>query len=71
MIRRTIGTVRLIHHGGNPVKEWTVKRSGDDDTSHLVELFNLAVNLCDKEISDGGTLCAFDEKGNKILEARG
>ena len=64
-----IGNVILIEHDGRPTV-WPVKRSGDDDMAHLLEIFETAKNMCFSELSLGGTLKLMDADNNLIKECR-
>ena len=70
MVRRPkVGSVVLIKHDGTPT-EWTVKRTGNDDGTHLREIFELAKTLCELELKEGGTLKLLDANSVLIEEHR-
>jgi len=68
--RPTVGTVILIKHDGTPTV-WPVKRTGSDDRAHLIEIFETAINMCQYELAQGGTLKLMDSDNNLIKEQRG
>ena len=68
--RPVIGNVILIEHDGRPTV-WPVKRSGDDDMTHLLEIFETAKSMCFSELRLGGTLKLMDVDNNIIKECRG
>jgi hypothetical protein len=70
MKRPVVGSVVLIKHSGEPQK-WTVKRTGDDDNAHLLEIFKTAVMMCKVELNEGGTLLLLDVNGDLIKDHRG
>ncbi len=69
-VRKTIGTVILVEHSGRPTV-WPVKRSGQDDRAHLLEIFETAKSMCRTEVAEGGTLKLMDAENNLIDEWRG
>lgn len=68
--RPTVGSVILITHEGKPTV-WPVKRTGDDDMAHLLEIFETAKAMCRGELLEGGTLKLMDVDNNLIKEQRG
>ena len=70
MKRPKVGEVILITHEGKPTV-WPVKRAGDDDMAHLLEIFETAINMCQYELAQGGTLKLLDVDNNLIKEHRG
>ena len=70
MSRPQVGSVILVTHSGEPTV-WSVKRTGEDDRSHLLEIFETAVMMCQLELLEGGTLRLLDADNNVIKEQRG
>ncbi len=70
MGRPVIGEVVLLEHGGKVQRRWTVRRSGEDDTTQLLALLDLAETLCDKELRAGGSLKLYNTDGNLVKEIR-
>ena len=68
--RPKVGSVILIRHDGTPTV-WPVQQTGDNDMAHLLEIFETAVNMCQYELAQGGTLKLLDVDNNLIKEQRG
>ena len=67
---RAIGSVILIEHSGEPTF-WTVRKTGKDDTEHLLEIFDATKKMCTYELALGGTLKLLDASDAVIKEHRG
>jgi hypothetical protein len=70
MKRYVAGRVVLVKHDGSS-QEWTIQNSGDDDMSHITEVFETSKVLCRQELSEGGTLYLYNGDRKLLREVRG
>ena len=70
MSRKVVGSVVLIKHSGEPTV-WPVRKTGEDDLAHLLEIFETAISMCSTELLEGGCLKLLDVDNNVIKEHRG